>query len=49
MPSAETSYKPTYRYLTNPHTSNVNFRIADDSAEQLRENIRKSADLICRP
>jgi len=27
----------------------INFRIADDSAEQLRENIRKPADLICRP
>jgi hypothetical protein len=25
------------------------FLFADDSAEQLRENIRKPADLICRP
>jgi len=28
---------------------NPNFLLADDSAEQLRENIRKPADLICRP
>jgi hypothetical protein len=27
----------------------INFRITDDSAEQLPENIRKPADLIFRP